>query len=159
MPVWKPPKTVGQMEVVGRRLLDKKGVERPKNEHGRPFFEVGDFHETREREDFSVDRLGDVNPSKVTIRAITKIADTAASEQDRVFGGWATIRVRDFRFQGWVADIAAAPTHNDDGTVDNQWHANVSKDDFRKKSQAYTFAVTLQQTFERKGGYRAPERS
>ncbi len=159
MPTWYPPPEIGEKELVGRRMLDKADTERETDEDGRPLSEVGDFHETRAGDDLSVDRLGDPNPTQDTLRAITAIADKDAShpETNRIFNGWATIRVQDFRFRGWVARITATPTKREDGTVENPWHADVNREGFREKAQAYAFAVTLQHTFVRKGAYEPPQ--
>ena len=158
MPIWYPPPEIGEKELVGRRLLDKTGAERPTDKDGRPLSEVGDFYETRAEDDLSVDRLGDPNPSQDTLRAITSLADMDAlrPETKRIFIGWATIRVQNFRFTGWVAKVIATPTMREDGTVENPWHADVDRGVFREKPQAYTFAVTLQHTFERKGTFEPP---
>ena len=158
MPIWYPPPEIGEKELVGRRLLDKAGTERPTDEGGRPLSKVGDFYETREEDDLSVDRLGDPNPAQDTLRAITSLADKDASrpEINRIFNGWATILVQNFRFPGWVAQVTATPTMREDGTVENPWHADVNRDGFREKAQAYTFSITLQHTFERKGSYEPP---
>ena len=161
MPIWYPPPEIGEKELVGRRLLDKAGTERPTDQDGRPLSEIGDFYETRAKDDLSVDRLGDPNPAQDTLRAITSLADKDASrpETNRIFNGWATIRVQNFRFPRWVAQITVTPTMHEGGTVENPWHADVNRDGFREKGQAYTFAVTLQHTFERKGAYEPPNRS
>ncbi len=161
MPIWYPPPEIGQKELVGRRLLDKAGTERSTDEDGRPLSEVGDFYETRAKDDLSVDRLGDPNPAQDTLRAITSLADTEASrpEVNRVFSGWATIRVQNFRFTGWVARVTATLKKREDGTIENPWHADVNRDGFREKAQAYAFAVALQHTFVRKGAYEPPNRS
>lgn len=161
MPIWYPPPEIGKKELVGRRLLYKAGTERPTNEDGGPMLEAGDFYETRAEANLSVDRLGDPNPSRDTLRAITSLADTevSRSETNRVFNGWATIRVQDFRFTGWAAQIISTPKVREDGTVENPWHADVNRDGFREKAQAYALALALQHTFERKGAYEPPNRS
>ncbi len=161
MPIWYPPEEIGQKELVGRRLLDNPDTTRSTDNDGRPLLKITDFHESRPGDDLSVDRLGDPNPNRDTLRAITCVADADATNRNpaRAFNGWATIRVQNFRFTGWVAELAATPTRSEDGTIENHWHADVSRDGFREKAQAYTLAVTLQHLFELKGGYESPVRS
>ncbi len=161
MPIWYPPPELGEKELVGRRLIDKASTERPTDQDGLPLSEVGDFYETRAKDDLSVDRLGDPNPAQDTLRAITSLADKDAlrPEINRIFNGWATIRVQNFRFPGWVAQVIATLTKREDETVENPWHADVNRDGFREKAQAYAFAVALQHTFVRKGAYEPPNRS
>lgn len=161
MPVWYPPPEVDEKELIGRRLLDRAGKERATNEDGRPQYDVDDFYDTRLEGDLSVDRLGNPNPTLDTLREITQLADyeVTVPESNRVFIGWATIRVQNLRFPGWAARVAASPTLREDGTVENHWHADINRDGFREKAQAYALALTLQQTFMRKGGYQPPNRS
>ena len=161
MPIWYPPPEIDEKELVGRRLFDKVGTARATGENGSPLYKVGDFYESRAEEDFSVDRLGDPNPALDTLRTLTGLADKEASrpETNRTFNGWCTIRVQNFRFTGWVAQITASPIFSENGTGENLWHADVNRDGFRDKAQAYTFAVTLQHTFERKGQYEPPSRA
>lgn len=161
MAIWYPPSEVSQKELVGRRLFGKANTGLPTDKGDRPLFRVDDFYETREEDDLSVDRLGDPNASRDTLRMITSLADTDASRRDkkRVFNGWATIRVQKFRFPGWVAQITATPTMREDGSVENPWHANVNRDGFRGKAQAYALAIALQHTFELKGAYQPACRS
>ena len=161
MPIWYPPPEVDEKELIGRRLLDRAGKERSTSEDGRPLYDVGDFYDTRLEDDLSVDRLGNPNPTLDTLREITKLADQEAGrpESNRVFIGWATIRVQKLRFPGWDAKVIASPTLREDGTVENHWHADIKRDGFREKAHAYALAATLQQTFMRKGGYQAPNRS
>ena len=161
MPVWYPPPEVDEKELIGRRLLDRVGKERATSEDGRPLYDVDDFYDTRLDHDLSVDRLGNPNATPDTLREVTKLADeeTARPESNRVFIGWATIRVRNLRFPDWAARVTASPTRREDGTVLNHWHADISRDGFREsKAYAYTLAVTLQQTFTRRGEYQAPSR-
>lgn len=161
MATWNPPSEVGEKELVGRRLFDKTIAERSTAEDGTPLLRLNDFHEKREEDDLSVDRLGDPNPSKGALTAITSLADEDASLRHPkfVFNGWATIRVQDFFFPGWVAQITATPVLNEDGTVENPWHADVNRDGYREKAYSYTLAATLQHIFERKGGYQPPVRN
>ena len=100
------------------------------------------------------------NATPDTLREVTKLADqeVARPESNRDFIGWATIRVRKLRFPGWAARVIASPTRREDGTVENHWHADISRDGFREKAQAYALALTLQQTFTRSGEYQAPSR-
>lgn len=160
MAVWRPPRVVGQREVVGRRLLNDVGELRPENDNGEPKLTFKDFHETRPDEDLSVDRLGDPNPSRGTLTAITTVADEEVAETKRPqsFLGWATIRVKDFSFPGWIAEIEARPTFRSDGSQKNRWHAEVNRDGYRDRGQSYALAITLQHTFERKGSYVSPRR-
>jgi hypothetical protein len=147
-------------ELVGRRLLNKVNAHRGTDENGVPLLEINDFYEQRAQEDLSVDRLGDPNPARDTLRAITTVADREASRSgsDRVFGGWATIRVERLGFPGWVANVIATPKMDEDGAAENPWHADVNRDGFRDKAQAYALAAALRDTFEREGEYQAPER-
>jgi hypothetical protein len=149
---------VDEKELIGRRLLDRAGKERATSENGRPLYDADDFYDTRLEYDLSIDRLGNPNPTLDTLREITKLADEEAGrpESNRVFIGWATIRVQNLRFPGWAAGVTASPTLREDGSVENQWHADINRDGSREKAQAYTLALTLQQTFMRKGGYQAP---
>ena len=163
MPVWYPPPEVDEKELIGRRLLDRAGKERATDEDGRPLYDVDDFYDTRLEEDLSVDRLGNPNATPDTLREITKLADQEAGrpESSRVFIGWATIRVRNLRWPGWDAKegkVTASPTLREDGTVENHWHADINRDGFREKAQAYALATLLQHTFLRKGAYQAPNR-
>lgn len=161
MPVWYPPPEVDEKELIGRRLLDRVGKERATSEDGRPLYDVDDFFDTRLDHDLSVDRLGNPNATPDTLREVTKLADQEAArpESNRFFIGWATIRVRNLRFPDWAGQVTASPTRREDGTVENHWHADISRDGFReRKAQAYTLALTLQQTFARRGDYQAPNR-
>jgi len=160
VPVWYPPPEVDEKELIGRRLLDRVGKERATSEDGRPLYDVDDFYDTRLVHDLSADRLGNPNATPDTLREVTKLADQEATrpESNRVFIGWATIRVRNLQFRGWTARVIASPTLREDGTVENPWHADISRDGFREKAQAYTLALTLQQTFTRRGEYQAPSR-
>lgn len=160
MPVWYPPPEVHEKELIGRRLLDRAGKERATSEDGHPLYDIEDFYDTRLKADLSVDRLGNPNATPDTLREITKLADQEVGrpESNRVFIGWAAIRVQNLRFPGWDAKVAASPTLREDGTVENHWHADIKRDGFREKRHAYALAATLQQTFIRKGGYQAPNR-
>jgi hypothetical protein len=159
--IWYPSPEVGEKELIGRRLLDRVGKHRATTEEGRPLYDVGDFYEARLEDDLSVDRLGDPNAAVDTLRAITGLADQEAArpESNRIFNGWATIRVQNVRFTGGVAQVNSSPTRREDGTVENHWHADINRDGFREKALAYTLAAALHHTFTRKGGYQRPERS
>jgi hypothetical protein len=159
--IWYPPPEIDEKELVGRRLLDRASKERPKNEEGCPLCDINDFYDTRLEDDLSIDRLGNPNPTLDTLREITKLADQEAGRpgSNRVFIGWATIRVQLLRFPGWDGKVIASPTRHEDRTVENHWHADIKRDVFREKAHAYALAATLQQTFMRKGGYQAPNRS
>jgi hypothetical protein len=121
---------------------------------------MDDFYDSRLEEDLSVDRLGNPNPSRETLAAITRIADAEATSRirDNVFVGWFAINLKDFKFPGWIARIVAKPTRNENATLSNHWHAEVSRDGFRAKAQAYALAFTLTKVFERKGRYVAAAR-
>ena len=160
MAIWYPPPEIAGSEIVGRRLMDKTSVQRGTNNAGRPLFQLNDFYESRLADDLSVDRLGDRNPSRETLKKITSLADADANTRQPAFtfSGWAKIRVEIFCFPGWTAKIIAAPTQNAAGDIDNRWHAEVSLEGFREKASAYAHAAALQHTFERKGAYEAPRR-
>ncbi len=147
MPTWNPLPTVSGTEIIGRRLLNKTGQERESGDNGCPLLEVDDFLETRRDADLSVDRLGNPNPNRTTLRTLTEIADKQASDRQpaRTFDGWATIRARDLRFPGWVARIMATPSD------ENPFHADVSRDGFREKAQSYALAISMQQILTLKG--------
>lgn len=121
MPVWIPDQIVDPRELVGRRYLDKADHNRDLDDDGCLLPVIEDFHEKREGLDLSFDRLGNPNPNRDTLQAITKIADDDANSRDqpRIFNGWTAIRVREFRFRGWAASINASPVIDSDGSVDN----------------------------------------
>lgn len=150
---WEPAESVEPGELVGRRLFDRSG--RPKGADGRPELRVQDFLEARDDADLSLDRLGRPNPSRETLAAITRLADIAGSSRTppHLFEGWAAILVSRLRFPGWTATIVPDPISGGDRQAENKWHANLSRDGFRQKAQAYALAAALQQTFERKGSY------
>ena len=72
MAVWKPEKDIGDSELIGRRLIDKASKLREAESDGTLKFSVNDFYDTRDG-DLSIDRLGDPNPNKDTLRELSLI--------------------------------------------------------------------------------------
>lgn len=159
MPNRKAAHDIAENELLGRRIVISET--RSNGSNGDMELRVDDFYESREGADLSVDCLGNPNPVSGRLGALTLLADRDASKRNPrlSFSGWAAIQHKDLRFRGWSARVSAAPTTEDDGRIENQWHANVSREEFRTKAQAYAFAVTLRDVFERKGRRVAPVRA
>jgi hypothetical protein len=153
--VWIPDNTIGEKELVGRRLHERPDSSRSLDDRGRPELELDDFYDGRFEEDLSIDRLGNPNPTNRTLAAITRIADAEATFRipDNIFIGWFAINLKDFKFPGWTASVVSKPTQHEYPSLANHWHAEVNREGFRARAQAYALAFLLRNIFERRGRY------
>lgn len=155
MSVWYPDESgVHENETVGRRIFRTSPSTRTSDEDGLPEIGMKDFHDSRLENDLSFDRLGQPNPSKDTLRVITKIADEDAEGISAAasFEGWATILIKKLKLPGWEPSWLPTPTKNEKGDFVNQWHTDLSREGFRNKRLAYMLAITLNHEFNLKGG-------
>ncbi|HEY1735715.1 MAG TPA: hypothetical protein VGG12_03625, partial [Methylovirgula sp.] len=82
----------------------------------------------------------------------------AARKPPIAFEGWAAILLRDLTFPGWNRDVRPTPIPAGEGSAANEFHAEISREDFRQKAQSYAFATMMADRFSRKGRYVQPVR-
>lgn len=147
------PDALKDGDVVGRRLF---GQEEWEHSDGKLSVGLNHFYDTRLELDLSVDILGNGEPERKRVRELTQLADEEARDRalPTAFEGWAAILLKDLKFPGWNRGVRLVP----DEKKKNPFHAEISRDDFRGKAQAYTFATAMADRFQRKGRYVGPVR-
>ena len=154
MAKWTPDsEQVEEVECIGRRLFNLTDIQRPYDSSGNPTLLVTDFFDTRLETDLSVERLGNPNPSEVVLKHLSTLADEECSRwrKCREFIGWSCLLARDIRFRGWQGQISPQPVG--EGSSENVYHAEISRDGWRDKATSYALAATLMQEFSAKARF------
>ena len=148
------PIAIKDNEIIGRRLFGTQGW---KVSDAAFTVELAHFYDTRLDLDLSVDRLGMGNVENNRAQKLTELADGEAAERrpSTTFEGWAGIMARDLTFPGWNKEVYPV----DDPKGKNSHHAEIKRDNFRQKAQAYTFATVMADRFSRRGRFVPPHRS
>ncbi|MER9912240.1 hypothetical protein NKJ71_16575 [Mesorhizobium sp. M0050] len=105
-------------------------------------------------EDLSVDRLGINNPVREVVRRLTAAADTEAAKALKQFYGWIAIAAKDLR----SLKVSPSPLSIDEHGVDNPYHADIDRSQFRERAQAFHLSVSLRVQFQERGRYVPPIR-
>lgn len=151
MPGWDPDQSnIDKKEVIARRIF--------RSDPNSLFDDVSklkfdDVHDTRLDENISVDRLGINSPNRSAKQFVTRLADSIAASRSKSFVGWAAI-VRD-RLP--AVDVRPVPITEED--IENIFHAEIMRSDFRKKNQARHFSNSLRLEFQTKGFALSPGRA
>jgi hypothetical protein len=135
--MWTPdPNEIKPSETIGRRVLGK-GFAGPGAKVPEGFFKITVFMDSRLNEDLSFDRLGERGVDKSVTKFLTPLGvdqgQTLAPPQE--FSGWAAIPMAKLNF------VTLRPTPTDE--PHNPFHADLSREDFRGRSQAETLAFRL----------------
>ena len=122
--------------------------------------EIEDFFDGMVDEDLSFDGLGQGSTIKKVKKEITNIADAdlLSEQSSKKFVGWCASHASKWKFRFFDGHFYSAPTHNNDGTVRNPYHINLSRDGYRQKGRAYALATTLYQRANMKGWIEHPVR-
>lgn len=139
---WPCPDTVGDKELIGRRLL-----ELPYTDEYGIFLKVNHFIDTRIEEDLSVDRLGETGSvNKKALRHLSRLSFRHAEINSNSFFGWCTCRVGYLKTFPYVVIASPDRTENDEKFW-NHYHADISRSDHRNKRRAYELATALTHIF------------
>lgn len=150
---WKPDlSTIKNSELIGRRLFEPLEFE-PIGSVQRAKYRLDDFLDNRLQQDLSVDRLGENQPHRPTVRFLTRLADGAAAERKKTFHGWASIRVKDLKKLSVRPSPVEAPADKA-----NPYHAGIDRTQVRESLIAYHVAVSIKTQFEQAGGPVSPDR-
>ncbi|WP_157735719.1 hypothetical protein [Granulosicoccus antarcticus] len=112
-----------------------------------PVFDASDrlrvdhFYDNRLENDLSVDRLGEGQAlAKVKVQLAPKAKEDNAAHP---FKGWAGLKVKSLVVPAKTA-VSLLPTP----LVDNAYHADISREDYRTASAAYALAFRLREVSE-----------
>lgn len=150
-----PGEGIGSNEPLGRRVFDDP-VWRDSLQQGLKYvIRYDHFYDTRLSENLSLDRLGSAgNPSKKVIAFLKAKADREASQRNTRFEGWAYLLAKHFKLLEKPLPLRPSPVS---GPLENPYHADLQRDSYREKKDAYLLALHLKQLFEVNGGFSKPE--
>ncbi|MHC2792587.1 hypothetical protein ACVINZ_001599 [Mesorhizobium jarvisii] len=157
MATWQPSlDNVEPAEIVGRRLLAKTYKDWPAlgPPNGQLKLSAEAFEDSRLSEDLSVDRLGVNNPVRAVVRRLTVVADTEAAKALKQFCGWIAIAAKDLK----NSRVFASPLSIEEHGIDNPFHAEIDRSQFRERAQAFHLSVSLRFQFQDRGRYVPPVR-
>ena len=134
--VWKPNKSeIKKSEILGRRVYKSPVLDNDNR------LRVDHFFDTRTENDLSVDRLGEGSVIKKVTVLVAKKAGDANPEQ--TFFGWAGLKAKSLTVPAKTAlTLLATPK------IDNDYHGDISREDFRKDAAAYSLAIRLRESSE-----------
>lgn len=145
--LWQPNDTkVGDGEIIGRRIFRDSVLTRQQDRGQEVTIRMDHFYDNRLIENLSVDRLTQSgSPNRKVLSFLRPLAN--AAQQQSEFYGWGALKVRSLRdFRGEkITEVLATPVVNDPSQSDNPYHADISREDFREKKQAYALAIMLAQ--------------
>jgi hypothetical protein len=151
MALWKPPgDQVGDNEHVGRRLFDEPMLIGAKNQKPYSGLDIRHFEETRDDEQFSLDRLGRSSIEPAVVRYLRPRAEMAGGgfKPAKAFNGWAVLRAHQLanppvgRTKHGTFPVFASPD-NGDGLLQNSYHAHIIISGF----DHYSIALHLRHLF------------